>query len=128
MTSSYNIPKKYKIYVGRIFILRKHKLIPASTEKKYGKRFLYDATQTFGEAVYILDETNSKVQVTTASGSLLLWIPKYFLHKEITNQHMNNINSITKINELSNELISSNVSKDNKMFIMQILKIYSDTL
>jgi len=127
MTSSYNIPAKYKSYLGRIFILRKHKLIPASTEKKFGKRFLYEAAKTFGEAVYILDETNSKVQVTTLSGTIL-WIPKYYLHKEIEQQNLNDSFSKNKINELSSELLASNLSDENKMSIIQILKTVADSL
>ena len=127
MTSSYNIPAKYKSYLGRIFILRKHKLIPASTEKKFGKRILYEAAEIFGEVVYILDETNSKVQVTTPSGKML-WIPKYYLYKEVESQNLNDSLSKNIINELSSDLLASNMSDENKISITQILKSIADSL
>lgn len=123
MTSSYNIPAKYKAYIGRIFILRKHKIIPASIEKKFGNRIFYETRKTFGEAVYILDETNSKVQVTTLSGTVL-WIPKYYLHKEITTQNLNNSITSDQVNELSSEVLSCNMTDDHKMKLVQILRTY----
>lgn len=122
MTSSYNIPAKYKIYIGRIFILRKHKIIPASIEKKFGNRIFYESRKTFGEAVCILDETNSKAQVTTLSGTVL-WIPKYYLHKEITTQNLNDSITSGQINELSSEILSCDLSDNNKMKLLQILRI-----
>ena len=127
MTSSYNIPAKYKSYQGRIFILRKHKMISASTEKKFGKRFFYDATKTFGEAVFILDETNSKAQVTTLCGTIL-WIPKYYLHKEIESNNLNDSFTKSKLNELSSELLASNMPNASKMSIVGLLKKLADTI
>ena len=109
--------------MGRIFILRKHKIIPASIEKKFGNRIFYETRKTFGEVVYILDETNSKVQVTTLSGTVL-WIPKYYLHKEITTQNLNNSITSDQVNELSSEVLSCNMSDDNKMKLVQILRTY----
>lgn len=125
MSSSNNIPVKYKIYIGRIFILRKCKKIPASIDKKQGKRSFYERKNTFGESVFIFDETISKVKVSTLTGTLL-WIPKYFLHKEIGTQN----NKITKdtINELVYKLLANSVQEQDKATVIQILKLYSDTL
>lgn len=127
MASFNNIPAKYKIYVGRIFILRKCEKISASIDKKQGKRLFYDKSKTFGESVFIFDETNSKVKVSTLTGTFL-WMPKYFLHKEICTQNTNN--QITKdiINKLVIELLSCNLPEENKLKIIQILKLYSDIL
>jgi hypothetical protein len=117
--TSYNIPTKYKAYLGRIFILRKHKVIQVSLDKKAGKRFACESIKTFGKAVYVFDESNSKVQVTTLSGATL-WISKYYLLKEVETTNLND--SKNKINELCSELIKCNLSDNSKMTITQILK------
>lgn len=84
MTASYDIPPEYKIYTGRLFALRKSKQILAANTKTHGdrSRLSYDNLDTFGEAVLVLDESNSKVLVTTRLQTPL-WIAKYHLYKEL---------------------------------------------
>ncbi len=88
MSASYDIPAEYKIYTGRLFSLRKCKDIHAAKTKLNGcgtrKHYDRESTCTFGDAVFILDESNAKVCVTTLLGQPL-WIAKYFLHKELNN-------------------------------------------
>jgi len=76
--------EKYKIYKGRIFILRKKKLIPGTNSEISGrdKVIFFERTKTFGEAVFVYDETNSKVKVTTINGKHI-WIPKNCLLIEL---------------------------------------------
>ena len=125
MTSSYNIPPKYKIYLGRVFFLRKYEQIPASVSKLAGKRESFLRTETFGDSCLVLDETNSKVRVTCLDGSSL-WIPKYFLHKEITNYAISEPDSI---NELVDRIIKNpSLGSDDVKEVARLLKEYADCL
>lgn len=87
----------YKPYIGRIFCLKKTKLIPASEDKFARTRKHYKNVETFGEACLIVDETNTRVQVTTISEGKMLWIGKFFLSREVAHDlvknqdHMDNI-------------------------------------
>lgn len=125
MTSSYDIPTKYKTYVGRVFILRKYKQIPGSRSKIAGKREYFNRKETFGDACMVLDETNSKVKVTCL-GKKFLWIPKYFLHKELQNSCLKTIDVIT---ELTNKLVNEQPLKQNEVeAIASILRSHADEL
>ena len=112
------IPEKYKIYKGRIFLLRKKNLIPTTINKIIGreKPFLHKTKEIFGEAVFIYDETNTKIQVSTLNG-IFVWIPKNCLLKEI---EMNS-NTI-KINDLITDIINTKLSDEKKAVITQLLR------
>ena len=73
----------FKPYIGRIFSLKKTKLIPASEDKFARTRKHYKNVETFGEGCLIVDETNTRVLVTTITEGKMLWIGKFFLAKEI---------------------------------------------
>lgn len=73
-----------KSYVGRVFALRKRAKITGSLSQKDGNATNY-LRSDFGDAVLVLDETNTKVRVFKKDG-FAIWIPKYFLLKEITNE------------------------------------------
>lgn len=62
--------------------MRKRAKITGSLSHKDGKKIEYERSE-FGDAVLILDETNTKVRVIKADG-FAVWIPKYFLLKELT--------------------------------------------
>ena len=81
-------------------------------------------TETFGDSCLILDETNSKVKVTCLDGSSL-WIPKYFLHKEITSQ----LNKPDNINKLVDKIIKNpSLTTNDVKEISGLLKEYADCL
>lgn len=74
-----------KSYVGRVFALRKRAKITGSLSHKDGSATNYHRSD-FGDAVLVLDETNTKVRVFKKDG-FAIWIPKYFLLKEITSEN-----------------------------------------
>jgi hypothetical protein len=78
------LPLTLKSYVGRIFALRRRAKITASFSQKDGNSAEYPREE-FGDAVLVLDETNAKVKVLKNDG-FVVWIPKYFLLKEIPTQ------------------------------------------
>lgn len=89
---------KYKPHTGRTFTLRKNKLVPAYTAGRSShneKQFLLTRTEAFGDAVLVLDETNTRVCVTTVSGTAL-WIQKYFLHKEVPSKLRSGIDTMSE--------------------------------
>jgi hypothetical protein len=98
MPAKTDIPAKYKSYVGRLFFLRKHKIIPASLDQKAKTRKDYDRIETFGDACLVLDETNTRVKIV-AAGNKILWISKFYLHKEVIDKDLEQHDSITALLE-----------------------------
>lgn len=132
MPANSEIAAKYKSYIGRVFLLRKHKLIPASLERKAGRRREYfDRMETFGDACLVFDETNARVKVTRLEGGFL-WISKFYLHKEVTSSNFSNYDYITSlIDKLFNTAkdIQSNKEQQELLHeVAQALKQYADIL
>lgn len=120
MAASYDIPSEYKVYTGRLFTLRKHNTMYATTTKKVGcpSRTSYTKADTFGDVVFVLDETNSKVLVS----SLLktpMWIAKYYLYKEAEP-----LAEIHVLNQLISDLLddTKELTKDDKKIIATHLR------
>lgn len=120
-----------KSYVGRTFSLRKIVLIPTYMDAKGGKAGLVNSVEELGEAVMILDESNTRVCVIKASGGTI-WIPKYYLLKEIKSgyyekvDHLGNcLNSLgdvsKKLRATNNDVIASQIEQ-----IITELRIYTD--
>lgn len=99
---------KYKPYIGRIFYLKKNKIIPGSEDKFARTRKHYKNFETFGEACLIVDETNTRVQVTTIIEGKMLWIAKFFLAKEIFNVSNKNHD---EANQIANKLIEFSIKE-----------------
>lgn len=97
---------KFKPYVGRIFSLKKTKVIPASEDVHAKTRKHYKNKETFGEVCLVVDETNTRVKVTTITEKLL-WIGKFFLAKEIEEESFKRQDYV---NELANKLIDLSTS------------------
>lgn len=113
------IPKKFKIYTGRIFLLRNKKYIPCTLSKVIGReRMLYLSNKEFGEGVFVYDETNSRVQIIKNDGKLV-WIPKNCLLKELETDSFELKNNI---NELIQDLLKTNLSDDKKNQITSLLR------
>lgn len=72
---------QYKPFIGRIFTLRQHKIMPCYHDNK---ERIEVCRSDFGDVVLVTDETNTRVKVTLSTGSFT-WIPKFFLHTEIKN-------------------------------------------
>jgi len=102
MPANSEILPKYKSYVGRTFLLRKHADIPASDNKKAKNRRTYERSKVFGDACLVVDETNTRVQITTLSAGLL-WISKFYLHKELVGQKFRDVDHVV---DLSDKLLS----------------------
>jgi hypothetical protein len=122
MPANRDLPSQYKIYTGRTFILRKHNLIPASKDRKARTRKIYKGKERFGEACLVLDETNSRVKITTLDGNPM-WISKFYLLKEIVSDSFKDYDYITA---LANELINSEDPKQQEAG--KALKQYADVL
>jgi len=122
MPANCDLPPQYKIYTGRTFILRKHKTIPASLDKKAKTRKYYNTREVFGEACLVMDETNSRVKITTLIGRTL-WISKFYLHKEIVANLFENYDYISK---LAHELV--NGKSENIKEAGKALRQYADIL
>lgn len=76
---------KFKPHVGRIFHLRKTRLISIYKQGKAsatdGERVV-EREEVLGRSVLVLDETNTRICVTAVDGTAI-WIQKYYLHKEM---------------------------------------------
>lgn len=98
---------RYKPFIGRMFSLRKHKVIPGYPHVPDRERTEYPR-EHFGDIVLVLDETNTRVRVCDHEGSAI-WIPKFFLHKEIKNGEFMDVDALS---ECVQELLS--VAEDMK--------------
>lgn len=98
----------YKSFLGRVFTLRKHKQIPGFRNEKSRKEFF--SIDNIGEAVIILDETNTRVKVYCSGGGSI-WIPKFFLHNEIKGNDFEIFDSIT---DCIGEILNLTEEFDNK--------------
>lgn len=74
-----------KSHLGRTFSLRKVVLIPTYSDAKGRNVGLVNSIEDLGEAVMVIDETNTRVCIIKASGGTT-WIPKYYLLKEVKSE------------------------------------------
>lgn len=88
MAANRTLKNKFKAHVGRTFSLRKVKNLSGFSVGKAAhaekERWLCRSTD-LGDAVFVLDETNTRVCVISATGQSV-WIQKYYLHKEIVGE------------------------------------------
>lgn len=135
MSAKTEILSKYKSYVGRTFLLRLHKEIPASDDKKAKGRQNYDRYDTFGDACLVLDETNTRVKIPTLD-ERFLWISKFYLHKELVGKKFRDHDFVVDLSEkllnLSNyfdDLYDTNEEAQGAFRdAAQILRQYADGL
>lgn len=112
---------RFKPFIGRFFTLRQHKEIPCFHNNK--ERVKVDLAD-FGEAVLVIDESNTRVKVTLTTGSFV-WIPKFFLHKEIKNGLFKNVDGVSEsIQELLS--LAEDMKKEGKNF--GALSVYAEEL
>ena len=78
MPSNRRLKPHLKSHGGRTFSLRKVNLIPTYKDDRGSSIGLQFAREELGEAVMILDESNTRVCIVKASGGTV-WIPKYYL-------------------------------------------------
>lgn len=82
MPANRRLKSHHKSFVGRTFTLRNVNIMPIYNDYKNGAIGLSVSREELGEAVFVLDESNTRACITKASGGQC-WIPKYYLHKEI---------------------------------------------
>ena len=136
MPANNEILPQYKSYVGRTFLLRKHAEIPASSDKKAQGRHMCDRFETFGDACLVLDETNTRVQVTTSEGGRFLWISKFYLHKELIGKKfydhdyvLDLSDKLLKLKDVFEDLYKNNADGVEAFHeAAQILRQYADDL
>jgi len=112
---------RFKPFIGRIFTLRQHKEIPCFHNNK--DRVEVDLAD-FGEAVLVTDENNTRVKVTLTTGSFV-WIPKFFLHKEIKNGLFKDVDGIS---ESIQELLSLAEDMKEREKDFGALSVYAEEL
>lgn len=99
----------FKPYIGRLFTLKKTKLIPASEDKFARNRKFYNNLETFSKGCLVVDETNTRVNIVTILDGKNLWISKFFLYKELKQPELSNKDYI---NEIGNKLIKFSKQDD----------------
>lgn len=135
MPANTDILPKYKSYVGRTFVLRKHELMPVADDEKAKNRRLCKRKKVFGDACLILDETNTRVKVTTLNSSHL-WISKFYLHKELSGKQFKEhdyvldlSDKLLNLKDVFNDLYENNIeAEETFMNAVQILRQYADNL
>ncbi|MFA6049990.1 MAG: hypothetical protein WC761_02230 [Candidatus Paceibacterota bacterium] len=100
MPANRKLQPKFKAHVGRTFSLRKVKCLLTFTSATIstGDDHLVDRVKEIGEAVFVLDESNTRVCVISSTGQAI-WIQKYHLHKEV-------ISGVNKIEDTLTEIIA----------------------
>lgn len=112
---------RFKPFVGRVFTLRQHREIPCFQNNKDRIEIpLID----FGGAVLVTDENNTRVKVTLSTGSFV-WIPKFFLHKEIKNGSFRDVDGIS---ECIQELLSMAEDMKVRERDFEALSVYAEEL
>ena len=111
MPANRKLKSYLKSHVGRTFTLRRVVLIPTYNDAKGGNPGLVNSVEELGQAVLVLDETNTRVCIVKATGGTT-WIPKYYLLKEVKSELHQKYDSLTEIiNELC--LVSVVLRGDN---------------
>lgn len=104
-----------KSHVGRTFTLRKVVLIPTYIDAKGGSAGLVNSVEELGQAVLVLDETNTRVCIVKATGGTT-WIPKYYLLKEVKSELYKSYDTMAEsINILSEVSKTLRTSNDNSL-------------
>lgn len=135
MPANREILPKYKSYVGRTFILRKHAQVPASDDKLAKNRKLFDRYETFGDACLVLDESNTRVKIPTLDNRFL-WISKFYLHKELIGQRFKDhdyvvdlTDKLLSLSDFFKDLYDNNQdAQDAFLEAVQVLRQYADDL
>jgi hypothetical protein len=131
MPSNRRLKPHLKSHVGRTFSLRKVNLIPTYKDDRGSSIGLQFAREELGEAVMILDESNTRVCIVKASGGTV-WIPKYYLLKEMKSELYKKydalIEAISHLTEISKTLRNENksmlaVNVDN---VINNLRMFAD--
>lgn len=113
-----DIPNNLKCYVGRIFSLRDINKIAVTTEKTAGidKIKNVNTKETFGLAVFVYDETHSKVKVTSLNKKFY-WINKASLHKELSGKHVE-----VDVASYIEDIAGCDLDENKKAAITQLLR------
>ncbi len=114
MPANRNLKSNLKSFVGRIFSLRKVNLIPTYKDSKGTHNGYQIPQEDIGEAVMVLDETNTKVCIVRSSGGTI-WIPKYYLLKEIKSEMFRKCDSITETIGRLGTIAKSLREQDNEL-------------
>jgi hypothetical protein len=96
MPANRRLKSHHKSFVGRTFTLRNVNLLPIYNDYKNNAIGSSIAREELGEAVFVLDESNTRACITKASGGLC-WVPKYYLHKEIKSYTYHKYDSLTDV-------------------------------
>ena len=107
-----------KSHVGRTFTLRRVVLIPTYNDAKGDSAGLVNSVEELGQAVLVLDETNTRVCIVKATGGTT-WIPKYYLLKEVKSElHKKYDGLIEIVNGLS--LVAKTLRADNNSLAKEV--------
>lgn len=115
-----------KSYVGRVFALRKRAKISGSLSHKDGASSSH-SRDDFGEAVFVLDETNAKVRVIKKDGTPL-WIPKHYLLKEITSDKEIKLVEVLDTLRVLVTKLQGNLSDDEQIQVRDSMMVVRELL
>lgn len=121
-----------KSHIGRTFALRKVVLIPTYSDAKGGNAGLVNSIDELGQAVMVLDETNTRVCIVRATGGTI-WIPKYYLLKEVKSDLYRRYDTFNEaLNDLSDvsKMLRSSENKELAVIVENVmfnLREFADT-
>ncbi len=121
-----------KSHLGRTFSLRKVVLIPTYSDAKGRNVGLVNSIEDLGEAVMVIDETNTRVCIIKASGGTT-WIPKYYLLKEVKSEIYHRYDTVSEalddLSDVSKKLRNSENKELAKIIenVMVNLREIADT-
>lgn len=116
MGSNKGLEGKFKPHIGRIFFLRKTRLINVYKQGKAScsndREKPVEREQFFGDTVLVLDETNTRICVTSILGTVY-WIQKYYLLKELVTDRTQATDTLTSA--VADLMVLSKNLKENKL-------------
>lgn len=119
MPANRKLKSHHKSFVGRTFTLRKVNMLPIYSDHKSSAIGLSLAREELGEAVFVLDESNTRVCITKATGGMC-WIPKYYLLKEIKSYVYRKYDTIT---DIIVDLVSMKDAFENETYVKKLSDI-----
>jgi len=105
MPANRKLKPHLKSFVGRTFATRRNNLIFIYENQTSSGTCSQKLREEVGEAVMILDETNSRVRITLASGGIG-WIAKHYLGKEIRSKQFAGVDSLASFVDSLTKLYS----------------------
>jgi hypothetical protein len=124
MPANRKLKHHLKSHVGRTFTLRRHNIIPTYKDSNISSSGQLLTLDEIGQAVLILDESNTRVCIVKSSGGTT-WIPKYYLLRELKSETFHKYDSLSEaINGLA--VIIKQLREQNNEIVNDLETIIND--